>query len=95
MEKDKDEVKKDQEQEPNKETLSRRKAIQRIAGALAAAAATAKFASARPINMGSYIDYNPYSEIYGSHYTAYKDYYASAYHSYHSIYVPPPYSSSV
>ncbi len=76
--------------EPGKETLARRDAIKRIAGALAAAAASAAIVEAKPVGLG-YFNYALYSENY-INYSRYKEVYAN-YHSYHSIYVPPPYSS--
>ncbi len=72
-----------------KETISRRKAIQRIATALAAVAAGSTMARAKSFGP-TYADvgYKLYSEIYID-YSRYKEVYGD-YSSYHSIYVPPP-----
>jgi hypothetical protein len=75
------------------EKLSRRKAILRIAGALATVAATAKLGVAKSFDppYGDILYYG--NSVYASqqHYTQYTSYYSN--HTYHSIYVPPPYSS--
>ncbi len=80
-----------QEEHHIEEPLSRRKAILRIAKALAAVTVAAnlpsKPAQANPMNL-AYMNYALYSEVY-INYTKYKEVYGN-YHSYHSIYVPPP-----
>ncbi len=93
-------VKKELEEEPSKRTVSRRQAIMRIAGTLAAvaggsklASATSKLAEGMPWpNNNSYFNYAQYTEIYGSYWsTGYSDFYANYANYYHSTtYVPPP-----
>jgi pyruvate carboxylase len=75
--------------QPNKDVLSRRKAIVRIATTLAAVAGGANAVFARSDRMQvAYVDYAQYSEVYID-YSRYKEVYGD-YSRYHSTYVPPP-----
>ncbi len=85
-------------QDSREESLTRRKAIKRIAAILAGATVGAKVLEQAPRDLYAYVDYVlPYVDSVPvpkySDYVRYTSFYSS-HRVYHSIYVPPPYSST-